>query len=388
VSQDLALPAPPPAIRPQVGLMLSIGEPPTEGRNYPKKLDHFRPKPGSEGQYAEAVARFHDKYGDTPKTLDIILLSNSIGDVLDIRYKAWGTSGLKAVGDTNFAEHPDRLASHDPGQDWLTAFPEKEAGTRRGEIEGINDENAIKLGLKLYGVLRFALEGVTGLTTLAEISTTSRRSMLNLVAGINQVLLLTGGQMAGIPFELAVRPARTRYFDEGKKKRSTTTFYELVFQAPGAIDEFFAKAGERRQQMNAGRPIELPPFQQYDPERDSELLAIEAASDALPIPEDTDVALRSEPAAEGPSEAQLNRIAVLEARYQGDLTTLLLGAYNVQSATELTGSQAVQYESALTRLLEPDTAKVVDEPEPPAGEDGQFSFASMVPQSAKATHDH
>lgn len=390
---ELVAPAPPPVLRPQVGLMLSIGEPPTDKRNYPRKLDHFRPKPGSEGQYADAVARFHEKYGDTPSVLDILLLSNDIRDVLEIKYKAFGQSGLKAVGDTNFAEHPERLATYDPGPDWLTAFPEKEAGTRRGEIAGINDENAIKLGIRLMGVFRFALEGVTGLTTLCEISTTSKRSMLNLVAGLNQILLLTGGQMAGLPLELAVRPARTRYFDQSKGKRGVSTFFELVVQAPGSIDTFFEQAQKRRQQMNAGRTIELPPFRAYDPDRD-ELLALESG-EVMPVPDEEDVAVRSEPAAEGPTEAQLNRIAVLEGKYEGDLGALLLGAYNVRTASELSASQAVMYESALQKLVEESEAGGAEpdvppsspaEPSgPPASEedDGQFSFASMVPQSVR-----
>lgn len=255
-------------VRPQVGLMLSIGEPPEEGRNYPKKLDHFRPKPGAEGQYADAATRFNQVYGLEPKRLDIVLLSNNLGDVLDIRLKAWGTSGLRAIGQTNYATSPDRMLAFD---DRLTTFPESQREAGEHVLQGPDDKVIESTGLKLYGVFRFALPKVTGLTTLAEISTTSKRSMLNLLAGLQQVLALTGGHMAGIPFELAVRPARTRFFDEKKGKRATSTFYELVFLTPYAIDEFFQQVQLRRQQMSGITRLELPPVQHDDAERDREV---------------------------------------------------------------------------------------------------------------------
>lgn len=330
-----------PILRPQVGLMLSIGEPPTEQRNYPKKLDHFRPKPGSEGQFEPAVARFVEKYGATPKVLDIILLSNSVEAVLDIRYLAWGTSGLKARGHTNFALNPDGMG----GPDRVTAYPENSPTAREVEITGLDDENAVKLELKLYGSLFFALEGVTGLTTLAQITTTSRRSMMNLLSGITQVLSLTGGQMAGIPLELAVRPARTRYFDEKKKKRSTSTFYELVLQAPGAIDEFFEQARVRREQMQGGKPLVLSAGP--DAETFFKGTRIEAELAQLPAATE-DVVLRDDPG-ERASDAVLNRIAHLTSVIgeAGALMTLR-GVFGVDGPEELAPEDAERY----ARMLE------------------------------------
>lgn len=331
-----------PILRPQVGLMLSIGEPPTTERNYPKKLDHFRPKPGSEGQFEPAVERFVTKYGATPKVLDILFLSNSVEAVLDIRYLAWGTSGLKARGHTNFALDPDGMG----GPDKVTAYPENSPTAREGEITGLDDEKAVKLELKLYGSLFFALEGVTGLTTLAQITTTSRRSMMNMLSGITQILSLTGGQMAGIPLELAVRPARTRYFDEKKKKRSTSTFYELVLQAPGAIDEFFEKARVRREQMQAGKPLVLAAAP--DAEAFFKGTRIEAEMAQLPAAPDEPVALRDDPG-ERASDAVLNRIARLTATVgeAGALMTLR-GVFGVDRPEELDGPDADRY----ARMLE------------------------------------
>lgn len=364
-------------IRPQVGLMLSIGEPPEGTRNYPKKLDHFRPKPGTENQYAGAVAKFHETCGAEPKRLDIVFVSNNIDDALDIRLKAWGTSGLRAIGQTNYALCPDRMLAYD---DTLVVFPDDKPGSYLYELQGPEDPVVEKTKLKVYGVLRFALPSVTGLTTLAEISTTSKRSMLNLLAGIQQLQAFSGGQIAGIPLVLAVRPARTRYFDEAKKKRSTSTFYELVLETPLSVDEFFTQVQLRRAQMAGAPQLALPPVRHDDADRDRELAPALWHSDAeqrlLSVADGVSATGSQEPqtrdepeAVDLLTDAQKNRIARLEEEYGGDTHVLLVGAYNVESAEQLTEAQAVMYEQSLRRLIagqvlegeiEPDDASLRD----------------------------
>ena len=256
-------------VRPQVGLMLSIGEPPEAGRNYPRKLGHFRPKPGLEQQYADAARRFADAYGPAPKRLDIVLLSDDLGDVLDYRYKAWATDGLRAIGETNFALEPERMLEY---RDELRVFPKDKPGSSPHRLDGPDDPVIEASGLKLYGTFRFALPKVTGLTTLAEITTTSKRSMLNLHAGVSQVLNLTGGHVKGIPFELAVRPTRARYFDDKAKQRKTAKFFELVFQTPYTIEEFYEHVAVMRGRIAGGEQrLALPPIAHGDAYRDAEL---------------------------------------------------------------------------------------------------------------------
>ncbi len=356
-------------VRPQVGLMLSIGEPPTEQRNYPRKLDYFRPKPGSEGQFAPAVEKFREVYGETPRLLDIVLLSNSLGDALDIRWKAWGQSGLRAIGQTNYALCPERMLDAD---DVLVTFPDDKPGSDSYEMQGPEDPVIAKTGLKLYGVCRFALHRVTGLSTLAEISTTSKRSMLNLLSGIQQVSFITGGQIAGIPFQLGVRPARIRYFDEKAGRKKTSTFHELIFLTPYSIDEFLEKVQDRRQQIGAPQ-FALPPVDHANRERDAELLglqagspesaAIEASLSGLPAPADEDVRTREDPSAHPrPDDALLNRIAALETRVEERIRLLLLqGAFGVERADQLSPEQAERYAEALELDAEGEQLALVGE---------------------------
>src|SRR5205823_4711850 len=99
----------------------------------------------------------------------------------------------------------------------------------RREVPGRNGgRSKIVQDCKVYGVLRFSIPEVTGLMTLVEISTTSRRSMKNLYAGIHMARSITQGTLTGIPLVLSVRPATGRYFDAEAGKKKSTTYYELA----------------------------------------------------------------------------------------------------------------------------------------------------------------
>lgn len=357
-------------IRPQVGLMLSIGEPPAEGRNYPKKIDHFRAKPGSEGQYAVAVDKFETAYptDEAKKRIEIAFISNSLSDCLDIRYKAWGTSGLRAIGQTNFALAPERMLAFD---DVLTAFPEDRPEAIEYQLKGPDDPIVGKVGLKLYGVLRFAIPPVTGLTTLAEISTTSKRTMANWLAGLNQTLQLSGGQLAGLPLILAVRPARTRYFDAGKKKRSTSTFFEVVIEAQHSIDEFMELVQTRRIQMGTASRLELPPVDHANGHRDEELAPAlwPGASGRLAHAEpdlDEQQHVREEPTVGQVDEARLNRIVrLIDEVGESEAGAVLAGVFGADDVRELNDADAERFEQMLHRAAEARVVEgeIVDEPE-------------------------
>ena len=110
--------------------MLSCGEAPTDERGYPKKLDYIRPKSGQLDQYAEAAAAFTARYGDRPKSVDVIVPSDSIEEVLDVRPKVWGTSGIKAHGNLNLATLPQgEFSDAIRAFDWeLTTYPDDQPG--------------------------------------------------------------------------------------------------------------------------------------------------------------------------------------------------------------------------------------------------------------------
>jgi hypothetical protein len=371
------------SLRPQVGLRLSIGLPPDGQSNFPRKLDYFRAKEGSEGQFADTVERFHDKYGDKPKKVDVLLISNEIGDVLDIRWRAWGLSGLKAIGKTNYVYCPERMGDCD---DALVTFPEDKPETGEYRMQGPDDDVIAKTGLKLECVFTFAIPDVTGLTTLAQISTSSKRSMLNLLAGVKQLEYLTGGQIAGIRSALLVRPTRIRYFDEKKGKRSTSKTYELIFDNLFTLEDLAEEVGRRRQQMGSGRQmlaLPLPDEARVELNRAIEEGRALAAVADRELPADEDTKTRDEPeAVDRPGDALLNRIARLEEELGGQPEAYLFGAFGVASVEDLTAAQAAQYEAGLTRLAEEKAEPVDGEVVDDAQEGEQASFFA-IPESAR-----
>lgn len=291
-------------LRPSVGLLLSIGEPPTDERNYPKKLDHFRAKQGQLSQYVIAAEKFHEVYGVEPRQIDeVYLLSNAIGDVLDVRRKVWGQSGLKAVSQTNFATYPpeafrDRIDAWD---DDLLVFPDDSPDATTYTLKGPDDPAIARGKMKVYATLRVCLPKVTGMGQVVEITTTGRRSTDNLFASLVYAQGLLRGNLIGIPFRLSVRPARMRYFDAKEMKRKSTEFFELVLDTPLTMMELF-DAAQKQATIAAPPMLQLPPVDLADTDRDEEFIP-EFFADSSERQIDETISEARSPSGDGPDDA-------------------------------------------------------------------------------------
>jgi hypothetical protein len=324
-------------LRPSVGLLLSIGEPPNDQRNYPTKLDHFRAKPGQLDQYRVAAEKFHEVYGMEPQAIDeVYFLSNAIGDILDVRRKVWGTSGLKAVSQTNFATYPPEVFRErvDAWDDELLVFPDDSPDATTYQLKGTDDPAIARGKMKVYATLRVCLPKVTGMGQVVEITTTGRRSTDNLFASLVYAQGILRGNLIGIPFRLSVRPARMRYFDQKEKKRKSTEFFELVLDTPLTMMELFDAVTK---QAALGQParLELPPVNHGDVDRDEELIP-EFFADSQERQIDTVLGTTRPPQTEPPDDTP------------------------AEQADEADWTEAV-----------------------PVDEAGQASFADMVPESAR-----
>lgn len=248
-------------IRPQVGLMLSCGEPPTASRKYPVKLDYIRPKPGALDQYRAAADKFTAEFGDRPRSIDVLLVSDLIPEVLNVRPMVFGTSGMKAVGRDNLAVYPPgEFADQIRAFDWpLITFPDDQPEPGEYVVAGRDDKVVTKMGLKVYSTLYVSIPRVTGLMMVAAVSTTSARTAENWHNALSLAQRITGGVLVGIPFKLMLRPARGRYFDKEAKKRKTTEFQEWTLESQHTLEEVYAIASARRQAVEAGAPrLALP----------------------------------------------------------------------------------------------------------------------------------
>lgn len=355
------------ATRTPTGLLLSIGDKTISrgGREIPTRIDHFRPKEGQLEQYAAAVAKFHDVYGAEPKQLDdVYFLSNEVGAVLEIRLMAWGSSGLRLAGDTNYAllpmdEWEEAAYAFD---DDVTFYPLNasevpkalqaswKGAPVRDKLKGPDDARIKKYEINIEATLTFLLPKVMGVGTVAKITTKSKRSMRNLYSSVWDQFEFFQGHLAGPPFRLSVRPARTRRFDEEKRAMVPVDFFELVLDSTLTVDEIYEHVTKRKEALAGGRvAIGSPEARAF-----TKALALPVASE--------DPQLREEPEAEGdhPDDASLNRIARLEELVGADAAGVTLrGVFGVESATELDQEAAVQYERILVRSL-PAAEDVVD----------------------------
>lgn len=384
------------ATRPPIGLRLSIGEPKPAGRPG-RPIDYIRPKEGELEQYAQAAAKYTEVYGEKPHQIDdVFFLSNNIGDVLDIRLMAWGTTGPRIVGDTNFATLPrheweERAFAFD---DQITYFPLGPDEVRkeirdtwngepiRGVLEGKDDARVEKLKIGVECTLTFCLPKVMGFGTVAQITTKSGKSMRNLMSSVIDQSTFFQGQLIGIPFRLTVRPKRVKHFDKEKRRYMPTTIFELVLDTPFTVQEAIDTIRERRVALG-GSMLALPPGE----ERDAESRAI-AASLARELPTaDGTQQLREEPAPEHPDDARLNRLARLEGQLGDDaVRAFLVGVFGVDSASELDEVQAVRYEEMLTRAAadmveDGGEIEIVEEPA------STGSFSDMVPDSVREAQE-
>lgn len=347
--------------RAKPGLILSIGRIVGTGdRTHPERLDYFRAK---DGPYLE---KFAAVFGEKPTEIPIAIPDNDFGHVLDVRWKAYGSSGrgqggyLKCLGATNFADLAlagDLEAMNGPTG--ATAW--KQDGTKSEiELSGPADPLIEKGGLKLYTTFRFWVPDVLGVGSWGEIATTSRVSTDNLFSTLAGMYRSLRGQWKGLPLVLYLQPATARPVVDGK--RISSRYWAIAVRSPLSVIEL-VEQHKQLESIQERAPLALPPVDHEDIGRDEELAglyerestasaAIRDSVAGLPAPPDEPVRTREEPSAsDRPDDALLNRIAARAADVGTDAAQLLLlGAFGVEDFTLLPADRAQAYLDGLERL--------------------------------------
>lgn len=360
-------------VRIPVGLLLSIGEEKPE-RGPGRPIDYIRAKPGELNQFEREAQTYREHYGDEPHELtDIYFLFDDVPAVLDIRLLAFSQSGIRGVGATNFAAIQDdteferRLWGEDAFKDGFTFFPKEAKEVRpelrenwegepiEGELLGLGDAATKKrveqLQIKVVCSLEFCLPEIMGLGKVARISTSGRASIRNLWKALWTEYVAFGYRLQGVPFRLALRGRPTQRFDAGEKKYVKTTIYELVIDTTHTVSQLRESLEAHRKAFGS-------------PSREHLALAGRALKEtlALPMAGETE-RTRDEEVAQLPDHI-LNRIAALEHEVDDDkaVELMLLGAFGVDTATELSEDQAERYIAMLERAMpaEPVDGEVVN----------------------------
>lgn len=234
---------------------VSIGEPPQEGRNYPKKLDHFRfqtKDPSGDWIVDEKLDQLLKKKqedegadeGTPVRSFNIQFLSDDIEQIFATSYAWWGSSERKCFGDGLKAQ---RVLSEIKDKDLL----KEHKGERSIPWTPCGDDGCPELEKKLckpHGQLRFMIPEQRVVGAVAVFNTTSYESIRRIFSGLTGITNITRGRLAGLKLRLVLKPGQTRYRDsKGATKTSNAFFAHVEFRASDhekMMEEMLAQAHE------------------------------------------------------------------------------------------------------------------------------------------------
>lgn len=251
--------------------MIRLGE--TGPKGHPIALDHF--------VVPEEVKKV---YGEKPTELDILLPSENMDEVLTAWYKRYGkTAGLICRGDEETAMVPTlHIVSH-PGDyavrvsnDGVYYDAEGHPLTieRHGGIRWVKipcDPATCKYAAKKddsppscrpIAILNFFLPDVPGAIGVYSITTGSKRSYQNLVAGITQIRNRLG-YISDIPVKLRV--SMVEFHPVVKGKRISTKKPIIDIRLAVSYKEALLLSKERRLQLTSRVNLNLEPLDESVP---------------------------------------------------------------------------------------------------------------------------
>ena len=204
---------------------IKIGEKGTErksaqGKTFqpPTKLDHFiitTLERGPDGNFLRD-AEAHERFGEAPTELPVRLLYNDPELNFATRYAAYAGRQVFCTGD---GESALRMVE---GKQTAVACP-----CERLE-RGYNKPDRCKIN----GILSVLLDGMPGIGGIWKFRTTSFNSVDGLTASLHFMRQITGGQLAGIPLMLTLKPKQATD-PEGKQQ----VIYVVGLEFRGTTDE-------------------------------------------------------------------------------------------------------------------------------------------------------
>jgi hypothetical protein len=194
---------------PEVG-KIKIGEKATNssGTEYPRSLDYFKPT----GQFSQA---FQSTYGDKPRKLSVVFVSDNLNEVCNERYECWIKGKRWGWGDgTNFTVW-------DPAQKKYVDCDEKDPRVR-----------SVK-PWDLYLTLRFVLLEMKGIMGYWRFETKAVKTTIPSIVQSFDFVKNKAGTIIGFPFNLIVEK-KTGYSPEDAKTYPVVTLVPNF--SPEAID--------------------------------------------------------------------------------------------------------------------------------------------------------
>lgn len=223
-----------------VGYKVSIGIPAGDGQNYPSKSDHFhvRAKNGKgewidDREFSEQLRSIYmgealDAKGvKVPiplREFDVLFLSDDVERVFKTEFAWWAASEKKCSGDgqqamRSIAIVDKKLQDEHKGERYI---PWEPCGKACPDLEAKR--------CKPSGQLFFMFKDRPVMGSVAAYSTTSYETILRIYSSLLQIKDLTGGRLKGIPLKMVMRPGKTSYIQDGKRRSGAAFFVNIEFR--------------------------------------------------------------------------------------------------------------------------------------------------------------
>jgi hypothetical protein len=242
---------------PRLGkIRLGIKATNARGAEYPRSTDFF---------VVPDVVK--SVYGEKPRELDVVFPSDEVAAVAPVAFKMYSSArGKTCWGDGDRAirmidaDRIDVRREHTQSE-WDAALVAPDSkNITRAEIPCPGHECPFveKKGCRVVMNLMFLLPKVPGIGVF-QLDTGSKNSILDVRGGIELVMQLSGGKLAGIPLKLRIEPMEVISPDDQKKK----IVHTLKLISPATLGKVLM-AGERnlRELLMAdegsGRSVGLP----------------------------------------------------------------------------------------------------------------------------------
>lgn len=217
-----------------------------KGENNPSSLDYFI----ASGVFAP---KFHSIVGEKPNSVTIVFNSDDDDDVCDHREEAYDTTGRLgyAIGD---GEGGKRYFVYEKKGDLYIEVPEEDQRVKN-----------MKPKLKEVLTLRFIIPALRGIYGRWEFNTRGTKTSIPKIIGMfDEVKQMTGGRIAGIPFELTVKKVRSHRPDVKRKFPIVEIFPNLCIEAlerlslyAGDLSKFLVISEKKIFELTGGIPETL-----------------------------------------------------------------------------------------------------------------------------------
>lgn len=238
---------------PEIG-KIKIGEKATSqgGKEYPKSLDYFR----ATGNFAN---QFNTIYGDKPRKLSVVFISDDLNEVCNERYESWVKGKRWGWGDGETFTVFDATAGTEGKGAYVENLPATDPRVRN-----------IKWEMTL--TLRFVLLEMKGIMGCWTFQTKAKATTIPSVVKAFDFVRGRAGTIVGFPFTLTVE--RKTGYSPGEAKSYPTVSLVPNFsqeaidmvsnylEAGGAVEKITTKMIEQKKLLQLEAPAVQPPAEE------------------------------------------------------------------------------------------------------------------------------